>query len=81
MSRNEHKRVKHRQEPGDVPKQVKIAMREKRTPIQLFPWQVISDEAAKTFRNVVKEKGRTVQRRRDKAAIEAELEDRGTKEV
>lgn len=74
-SRNEHKRVKHGQQPGDIPKRYKIAMREKDTPIQIFSWHSISDEAAKTYRNDLKDKGRTVQRRRDKKVIEDQLND------
>lgn len=61
----EFKRVKHGQQPGDVPKRTKIAMREK--------FQEIG-KAAKAFRRYLSEKSRTVQRRRDRRAYEREME-------
>lgn len=72
---NEHKRVKHGQQPGDIPKHDKIAMREKKTPIEIFPWHTITEKAAKTYRNGLREKGKTVQRRRDKAVIKEQLDE------
>jgi len=73
MQRNEHKRVKHGQKPGDIHKGLKIAMREGRTPIVLRYW-VITTKAAKTYNRMLKKKGRAVQRRRDKQRIGEELE-------
>lgn len=65
---NEFKRVKHGQQPGDISKQFKIAMREKQTPIVISSYQVISSKAAKTFRRMIAKKGRKVQRQRDHRA-------------
>jgi hypothetical protein len=69
MQKNEHKRVKHGQHPGDVHKRVKIAMREKDSPIEVASWHTISDNAAKSYRKHIAKKGRKVQRRRDKKEI------------
>lgn len=73
MSKNEFKRVKHGQKPGDIHKGLKIAMREGKAPIQCG-WWTISQKAAGTYNRMLKKKGRTVQRRRDKQRIQEELE-------
>jgi phage gp16-like protein len=76
--RSEFKRVKHGQIPGDYGRQIKIAMREKRTPIKMVrsvdSW-VIGDNCAKVFRKDIVAKSKTVQRRRDKEAVKKGLED------
>lgn len=53
----EFKRVKHGQQPGDIPKRSKIRLREKRVPVHLFSWQVLSLACAKEFRAYVRDKG------------------------
>lgn len=73
-SRNEHKRVKHKQAPGDISKENKIRMREKKTPIKIFEWHTISDDAAKVYRKMLQDKSKAVQRRRDKRRIQEELD-------
>lgn len=65
--RTEFKRVKHGEQPGDLPRKAKIRLRELE-PIQLFPRQILSRACAKAFRRYIAEKGKTVQRRRDKRA-------------
>ena len=50
MEQARYKRSKMGCLPGDVPKRYKIAMLEKDVPIQVWPWQIISDKAAKTYR-------------------------------
>lgn len=66
----EFKRIKHGQMPGDLPKRMKIWMREGRAPFMAWPWPVVSEKQAKSFRRFLSEKSRTVQRRRDKREIE-----------
>lgn len=73
MKLGEHKRVKHGQQPGDVDRWHKIDMREKRTPVYVFPWQTLNEACAKAFRRYLIDKSRTVQRRRDKRAIKEQL--------
>ena len=66
---NEHKRVKHGEQPGDISRRRKIQLREMKPndeDIYPFPWQRLNFECAKSFRKYLKIKGRTVQRRRDK---------------
>lgn len=70
----EFKRVKHGEQPGDVHRSAKIAMREKKTPIRIFPWQSLDDACAKSFRKYLQEKSKKVQRRRDKRAIEDSIQ-------
>ena len=83
---SEHKRVKHGQQPGDITRDAKIAMRERRHlaiysrdenvgGFWYFPWQFISDKAAHAFRRELSERSRTVQRRRDRTAIHEGLEE------
>ena len=67
---SEFKRVKHGAVPGDVSKRIKIAMREKKMPVEVFPWYVIEDPCAKSFRKYLQEKSKKVQRRRNKKEIE-----------
>jgi hypothetical protein len=50
MNRARFKRCKVGDLPGDVPMRVKIAMLEGRVPIQVFPWQVMTEAAAKSYR-------------------------------
>ena len=50
MEKAKYKRSKFGCLPGDIPKRFKIAMLEKNVPIQVFPWQIISNKAAKTYR-------------------------------
>lgn len=50
MQRASYKRSKLRCLPGDVPKRYKIAMLEKDVPIRVLPWQIISCNAAKSYR-------------------------------
>lgn len=76
MQRNEHKRVKHGELPGDIARRGKIKMREKRA-FYAFPWQFMGRTVSKAFRRHLSEKGRTVQRRRDQRAIDAGLSDEG----
>lgn len=76
-SQNEHKRVKHRDQPGDVSKRVKIKMREISSKfdedIVVSQCQVITVSAAKIYCKMIKDRGRKVQRQRDKDKIEEEL--------
>lgn len=68
----EFKRIKHGQQPGDLPKGAKIRLRECRVPFR-FSWgQRCGLALAKEFSRYVRDKGRTVQRRRDKKACTAE---------
>lgn len=70
-----YKRVKHGQEPGDLSKKVKIAMRERKK-IAPLPWgQTINEKAAKAFRKGVIGRGKTKERQRGKKQIERELND------
>lgn len=62
----EFKRVKHGHTPGDLPRRIKIAMREKRVPVKVFSWQIITVNQAKSFRRDLIKKSKTVQRRRDR---------------
>lgn len=71
----EFKRVKHGQQPGDIPKQAKILLRERCVPVRLFPWQILTSACAKEFRLYLRDKGRTVQRRRDKRACLEGIDD------
>jgi hypothetical protein len=73
--KNEFKRVKHGQIPGDLGRKSKIAMREKRTPIQVRSDVVIEEKQAKSFRQTLTEKSKTVQRRRDKKAIKQGIDE------
>jgi hypothetical protein len=73
--KNEFKRVKHGQIPGDLGRKSKIAMREKRTPIQVRSDVVIEETQAKSFRQTLTEKSKTVQRRRDKKAIKQGIDE------
>lgn len=75
MEKNEHKRVKHGQQPGDIPKKMKIAMREKKAPIVVWSWHTITEKAAKNYRRMLVDRSRTVQRRRDKRACEQGYEE------
>lgn len=69
---HEHKRVRHGQAPGDVSKLGKIMMREGKS--YKTSWgQLFGPEQSKSFRKYLAEKGRTVQRRRDRRTIENEL--------
>ncbi len=72
---SEHRRVKHGEQPGDVSRRVKIALREMRpgSEVSAHPWQVLNWGCAKSFRRYLRDKGRAVQRRRDRAAAEAGL--------
>ena len=73
--RNRFKRVKHGQEPGDLPKKVKIAMREGKH-IVLEPFkEAVKEKHAKAFRKIVIEKGKTKERQRGKKEIARELSD------
>ena len=45
-----YKRAKFGCLPGDLSKRVKIAMLEGSTPIEVFPWQIINDKCAKSYR-------------------------------
>ena len=73
--RTEFKRVKHGQLPGDNSRTLKIAMREKRTPIKVREDYVVEEKCAKAFRKDLVEKSKTAQRRRDKEAIKKGLEE------
>lgn len=73
--RTEFRRVKHGQMPDDVSRKIKIAMRERRTPIKLGQGYVIGENCAKSFRKDLLEKSKTAQRRRDKEAIKKGLEE------
>ena len=75
---NEFKRVKHGEQPGDVSRRRKIAMREMcfaDDAIAVFPWQTLNWRCAKAFCRYVIDKGKTIQRRRDKQSINSGLED------
>jgi len=50
MEKAQYKRSKFGCLPGDIPKRHKIAMLEGNVPVQVFPWQTISVEAAKIYR-------------------------------
>lgn len=74
MKMGEHKRVKHGETPGNIHRSRIIFMREKvgkygREGFSLFPWQYIDARQAKALRKYLVEKGKAVQRRRDKQAI------------
>lgn len=71
---NEHKRVKHRHLPGDLPKRYKIAMREKKVPFLTALGQLIGVKQAAGYRRDLRKKAKTVQRRRDRRAIADGLE-------
>jgi len=73
MNRNEHKRVKHGHVPGDIPKQYKIDMREKKTPVVIYTGHTISESAAKVYRKMLAKKSKKRQRRRDRERIQEEL--------
>ena len=59
--------------PGDVSKRTKIRMMEKDTPIQVFPWQVITEKAAKGYRRDQRKRAKAKFNRREERAIEREL--------
>lgn len=73
MKHNEHRRVKHGEMPGDVSRRTKIAMREKPGVSHLFLSQTIGEACCRSFRSYLADKGRTVQRRRDRRTIEEQL--------
>lgn len=73
---SEHKRVKHGEQPGDISRAAKIHMRESSIEFNVFPWQTINWKCIKSFRKYLSDKGRTVQRRRDKREIANGLEDK-----
>lgn len=50
-SRNLHKRTKFGQLPGDIPIGAKIHMLEGGDEFYLFPWQKITKEGMKVFKN------------------------------
>ncbi|MBI5262742.1 MAG: hypothetical protein HY852_13100 [Bradyrhizobium sp.] len=75
---SEHKRVKHGQQPGDLPRRTKIRMREKSGPIWLTGAShayELGEKVIKSFRRILQKKGKKVQRRRDKREIERQLDD------
>lgn len=69
---NEHKRVKHGEQPGDVSRRRKIQMCE----ADHYSRSIVTDHGqcldddVKPFKRYLAEKGRTVQRRRDRIAIQ-----------
>lgn len=78
MMLSEHKRVKHGQQPGDLPRRTKIRMRERRGAIWLAGAShayELGEKVIKTFRKILQAKSRKVQRRRDKREIERQLND------
>lgn len=64
----EHKRVKIGAQPGDINMGCKIALREGRVPLVVFPWQVLDERDASALRRYMKGKSKAVQRRRDRRA-------------
>lgn len=74
-NKNEHKRIKHRSRPGDIPKRHKIAMREKKFPIIVSSCQEVTEKGAKSYRSDLKDRSKSVQRQRDKIEIEASFDD------
>lgn len=70
MKRNEHKRVKHGEMPGQIHRSHIIKMREKKSDIEIFPWYWVTKKQIDALNRYMKEKSKTVQRRRDKRRIE-----------
>jgi hypothetical protein len=71
MIQTEHKRVKHGEQPGEISRLRKIQLREMRRDddyIYPFPWQRLDWKCAQSFRSYMKNKSKTVQRRRDAKA-------------
>jgi hypothetical protein len=56
--------------PGDISKKFKIAMLEGDVPIQVFPWQIISAVAAKSYRKDHHKKANRRHRRGAKKEID-----------
>jgi len=56
MNKSRHKRAKFGDLPGDLSKSIKIAMLEGNTPIEAFPWQIINDKCAKSYRKEFQKK-------------------------
>ncbi len=73
-NKNEHKRIKHRSQPGDIAKRHKIAMREKKTPIIVSSCQEITEEGAKSYRKNLQDRSKSVQRQRNKKEIRDSLD-------
>lgn len=75
--RNTHKRVKTGHMPGEVSRRLMTAMRERRRSEDgeiVLPWgQIFNRNCAKAFRKYLQNKGRTVQRRRDRREIDTFL--------
>lgn len=69
---SEHKRVKHGSLPGSIPKRDKILIREGKEH-RLKGYDSI--RGIKVYLKSLVDKGRTVQRRRDKEEIERSLEE------
>lgn len=73
-TQNLHKRIKHRQMPGDISKGHKIELREKgETSVSYGPGMVnhIGKTASKNFREVIKSRERAVNKRRVQKDIDA----------
>lgn len=76
----EFKRVKHGEHPGDISRRAKIRMREAHKIPQhkdgfyYLPWQFINWKLMKSFKNYLRDKSRTVQRRRDKRVAQEQME-------
>lgn len=82
MAHNEHKRHQHRYLPGEVTRQFKTAMREKRNVAKAFEimwgWTNAADEdrqnrRAKSYRDALKWRNNSRQRQRDKELTEEGL--------
>lgn len=65
-----YKRTKMGCLPGDISKQMKIAMLEGDVPIQVFEWQTISAAAAKSYRKDHHKKANRRHRRGAKKEID-----------
>lgn len=81
MSHNEHKRHQHRYLPGEVTRQFKTAMRERRGLVSAWKkmWGKMSirddedlDPQAKSYRSALKWRNNSRQRQRDKEIIQKE---------
>jgi len=83
MAHNEHKRHMHRYLPGEVTRQYKTAMREKRGLVSAWKkmWGklILKDEQdmqpqAKSYRSLMKWRNNSRQRQRDKEVVQNSLE-------
>lgn len=72
-----YKRVKHGETSGSLHRSHIIAMREGNHGFEVFPWYTIGWAQMKALNRYMKEKTKTVQRRRDKRAVNDWLEEEG----